>query len=231
MSSSFLFSHQNPVCTSSHTCCISSPSHSSRLHYKHKRQRRRQVEQHTHTQGLRTDTTHIRPPDQRIPHWYYTQPTRTTDRAITTTENHQPTITSKKKGPKAKIKKQGYTVSQGRVKQKPHTGGKSKIPGKLKRKGENKQHSPPHSITTKSPPRSSNPRSDRYLPHEDNQPEPLQRLQSQLAHNFNHSNKLNRTSLSIQHPTILTLRGLMSYIYGAPILDVSRSHTTTQHSR
>jgi len=29
----------------------------------------------------------------------------------------------------------------------------------------------------------------------------------------------------------LTLRVLMSYIYGAPILDVSRSHTTTQHSR
>ena len=31
--------------------------------------------------------------------------------------------------------------------------------------------------------------------------------------------------------SILTLRRLMSYIYGAPILDVSRSHTTTQHSR
>ena len=33
--------------------------------------------------------------------------------------------------------------------------------------------------------------------------------------------------------TFLTLRRLMSYIYiyGAPILDVSRSHTTTQHSR
>ena len=30
---------------------------------------------------------------------------------------------------------------------------------------------------------------------------------------------------------ILTFRQLMSYIYGAPILDVSRSHTTTQHSR
>ena len=30
---------------------------------------------------------------------------------------------------------------------------------------------------------------------------------------------------------ILTLRRLMLYIYGAPILDVSRSHTTTQHSR
>jgi hypothetical protein len=29
----------------------------------------------------------------------------------------------------------------------------------------------------------------------------------------------------------LTLRLLMSDIYGAPILDVSRSHTTTQHSR
>ena len=29
----------------------------------------------------------------------------------------------------------------------------------------------------------------------------------------------------------LTLRRLMSYIYGAPILDVSRLHTTTQHSR
>jgi len=36
----------------------------------------------------------------------------------------------------------------------------------------------------------------------------------------------------IKGPT-LTLRRLMSYIYiyGAPILDVSRSHTTTQHSR
>ena len=30
---------------------------------------------------------------------------------------------------------------------------------------------------------------------------------------------------------VLTLRRLMSYIYGAPIVDVSRSHTTTQHSR
>ena len=33
--------------------------------------------------------------------------------------------------------------------------------------------------------------------------------------------------------TVLTLRLLMSYIYiyGAPVLDVSRSHTTTQYSR
>jgi len=36
--------------------------------------------------------------------------------------------------------------------------------------------------------------------------------------------------LRIRYHT-LTLRWLMSYIYGAPILDVSRSHTTTQHSR
>ena len=35
----------------------------------------------------------------------------------------------------------------------------------------------------------------------------------------------------LRSPVILTLRLLMSYIYGAPILDVSRSHTTTQHSR
>ena len=30
---------------------------------------------------------------------------------------------------------------------------------------------------------------------------------------------------------LLTFSLLMSYIYGAPILDVSGSHTTTQHSR
>jgi len=30
---------------------------------------------------------------------------------------------------------------------------------------------------------------------------------------------------------LLTFRLLMSYIYGAPILDVSRSYTTTHHSR
>jgi len=37
--------------------------------------------------------------------------------------------------------------------------------------------------------------------------------------------------LSLHLVLSLTLRRLMSYIYGAPILDVSRSHTTTQHSR
>jgi len=38
--------------------------------------------------------------------------------------------------------------------------------------------------------------------------------------------------LKTKHRLIyLTLRLLMSYIHGAPILDVSRSHTTTQHSR
>ena len=43
------------------------------------------------------------------------------------------------------------------------------------------------------------------------------------AHHFLHVNRIRVKSL--------TFRLLMSYIYGAPILDVSRSHTTTQHSR
>ena len=42
------------------------------------------------------------------------------------------------------------------------------------------------------------------------------------AHHFLH---VSRISVKL-----LTFRLLMSYIYGAPILDVSRSHTT-QHSR
>ena len=44
-----------------------------------------------------------------------------------------------------------------------------------------------------------------------------------LAHHFLHVSKIRVKSL--------TIRLLMSYIYGAPIFDVSRSHTTTQHSR
>ena len=46
-----------------------------------------------------------------------------------------------------------------------------------------------------------------------------------LAHHFLHVCRIN--------VKLLTFRRLMSYIYiyGAPILDVSRSHTTTQHSR
>jgi len=43
------------------------------------------------------------------------------------------------------------------------------------------------------------------------------------AHHFLHVNRIR--------VKLLTFRRLMSYIYGAPILDVSRSHTTTQHSR
>ena len=42
---------------------------------------------------------------------------------------------------------------------------------------------------------------------------------------------LSLTNKLLIYKTVLTLRLLMSYIYGAPILDVSRSHTTTQHSR
>jgi len=43
----------------------------------------------------------------------------------------------------------------------------------------------------------------------------------------------NLEDLAVDGTAILTLRLLMSYIYIyiAPILDVSRSHTTTQHSR
>ena len=43
------------------------------------------------------------------------------------------------------------------------------------------------------------------------------------AHHFLHVRRIRVKSL--------TLKLLMSYIYGTPILDVSRSHTTTQHSR
>ena len=43
------------------------------------------------------------------------------------------------------------------------------------------------------------------------------------AHHFLHISRIR--------VKLLTLRLLMSYIYGAPILDVSRSHATMQHSR
>ena len=52
---------------------------------------------------------------------------------------------------------------------------------------------------------------------------PICYLLALLAHHFFHVSRIRVKSL--------TLRLLMSYIYGAPILDVSRSHTTTQHSR
>jgi len=43
------------------------------------------------------------------------------------------------------------------------------------------------------------------------------------AHHFLHVSRIR--------VKLLTCRLLMSYIYGAPILYVSRSHTTTHHSR
>ena len=52
---------------------------------------------------------------------------------------------------------------------------------------------------------------------------PICYLLALLAHNFLHVSRIRVKSL--------TLRLLMSYIYGAPILDVSRTQTTTQHSR
>jgi len=52
---------------------------------------------------------------------------------------------------------------------------------------------------------------------------PICYLLALLAHHFLHVSRISVKSL--------ILRLLMSYIYGAPILDVSRSYTTTHHSR
>ena len=52
---------------------------------------------------------------------------------------------------------------------------------------------------------------------------PICYLLALLAHHFLHVSRIRVKSL--------TLRLLMSYIYGAQILDVSRLHTTTHHSR
>ena len=52
---------------------------------------------------------------------------------------------------------------------------------------------------------------------------PICYLLALLDHHFLHVSRIR--------VKLLTLRLLMLYIYGAPILDVSRSHTTTQHSR
>ena len=52
---------------------------------------------------------------------------------------------------------------------------------------------------------------------------PICYLLALLAHHFLHVSRIRVKSL--------TIKLLMSHIYGAPILDVSRSHTTTQHSR
>jgi hypothetical protein len=52
---------------------------------------------------------------------------------------------------------------------------------------------------------------------------PICYLLALLAHHFLHVSRIRVKSL--------TFRLLMSYIYGAPILDVYRSYTTTHHSR
>jgi len=52
---------------------------------------------------------------------------------------------------------------------------------------------------------------------------PICYLLALLAHHFLHVSRIR--------VKLLTIRLLMSYIYGAPILDVSRSYTTTHHSR
>ena len=52
---------------------------------------------------------------------------------------------------------------------------------------------------------------------------PICYLLALLAHSFLHVSRIRVKSL--------TLRLLMSYIHGAPILDVSKSYITTHHSR
>ena len=66
---------------------------------------------------------------------------------------------------------------------------------------------------------------DRRIPFNPLNPElnPICYLLALLAHHFLHVSRIRVKSL--------TLRLLMSYIYGVPNLDVSRSYTTTHHSR
>jgi len=60
---------------------------------------------------------------------------------------------------------------------------------------------------------------------------PVSLLQVIYSIDYIYAKDKRTNSLNEIDTDILTLRRLMSYIYGAPILDVSRSHTTTQHSR
>jgi hypothetical protein len=52
---------------------------------------------------------------------------------------------------------------------------------------------------------------------------PICYLLALLAYHFLHVSRIRVKSLTLRH--------VKSYIFGAPILDVSRSHTTTHHSR
>ena len=56
---------------------------------------------------------------------------------------------------------------------------------------------------------------------------PICYLLALLAHHFLHVSRIRVKSLTIR----LLMSCIYIYIYGAPILDVSRSHTTTHHSR
>ena len=56
---------------------------------------------------------------------------------------------------------------------------------------------------------------------------PICYLLALLAHHFLHVSRIRVKSLTLR----LLMSSIYIYIYGAPILDVSRSHTTTHHSR
>jgi len=74
---------------------------------------------------------------------------------------------------------------------------------------------------------------------------PIYYLLALLAHHFLHVSRIRVKSLTLRllmsynnnniiifiNTAIGWLPGGSIYVYGAPILDVSRSHTTTQHSR
>jgi len=56
-------------------------------------------------------------------------------------------------------------------------------------------------------------------------------LYTRLPYSIAPANTAPKHSVTSRRSPYLTLRSLTLYIYGAPLLDVSRSHTTTQHSR
>jgi len=67
---------------------------------------------------------------------------------------------------------------------------------------------------------------------DDDTPTNTGRLSKSTTNHVRSDKKKNHKKNSVKSKVhkVLTLRRLMSYIYGAPILDISRSHTTTQHS-
>jgi hypothetical protein len=60
---------------------------------------------------------------------------------------------------------------------------------------------------------------------------PICYLLALLAHDFLHVSRIRVKLLTLTLLMLYIYIYIYIYIYGAPILDVSGSHTTTQHSR